>query len=376
MYIDINVLQTVPASNINRDETGAPKTVVYGGVTRTRVSSQSWKHAVRQAFGKENKDADWLMGVRTSLGPTLLQKKIMATNNNIDSDTALLMAENAFEIAGLSVDSGKHKTKTSTLLSRGQLDRLAAFVVDHQDEFSAKSVAEAKKKYKADVRNAIKEGSSADLALFGRMVADDNVLTVDGAAQVAHAISTHEIVPEFDYFTTTDDAKGPEDDRGASMVGTIEYDSATLYRYANVNIPELIYNLGDAHRAGEALRYFIKDFIMSMPTGKQHSFANKTVPQYVMITLRPDTPVNLVSGFEDPVLATHGYVAPSIKKLEEEYAKTGKIVEKPIATYVLTTEETGMTDNAADSLTDLLDKVETAVKPALEEGADDEDSDN
>lgn len=376
MYVDINVLQTVPASNINRDETGAPKTVAYGGVTRARVSSQSWKHAVRLAFGKENKDADWLMGVRTTLGPSLLQKKIIALDDSIASDTALLMAENAFDTAGFSVDSGKHKTKTSTLLSRGQFDRLAAFVVDHQDEFVAKSTGKLKKKYKEDVRNAVKKGSSADLALFGRMVADDNVLTVDGSAQVAHAISTHEIVPEFDYFTTTDDAKGPEDDRGASMVGTIEYDSATLYRYANVNINELIYNLGDAHRAGKALRYFIKDFIMAMPTGKQHSFANKTVPQYVMITLRPDTPVNLVSGFEDPVLAAPGYVVPSIKKLEEEYNKTGKFVEKPIATYVLTTGKSVLTDDIVGTLPELLSKVENAVKPALEEGADDENSDN
>ena len=60
MYIDINVLQTVPASNINRDETGSPKTVIYGGVTRARVSSQAWKRAVRQAFSQEGKDSDWL----------------------------------------------------------------------------------------------------------------------------------------------------------------------------------------------------------------------------------------------------------------------------------------------------------------------------
>lgn len=50
LYVDIHVLQTVPSSNINRDDTGAPKTAVYGGTTRSRVSSQSWKKAIREGL--------------------------------------------------------------------------------------------------------------------------------------------------------------------------------------------------------------------------------------------------------------------------------------------------------------------------------------
>ena len=364
MYIDINVLQTVPASNINRDETGSPKTVIYGGVTRARVSSQAWKRAVRQAFSQEGKDSDWLEGLRTEFGPILLSKEIAKQNDGIDTETAQQLADSLFDLAGVSVNSD-HKTKALYMLSQGQLERMVEFAIDHQDELEDKK-ASGTKKFKDAVKNAFKGANSADLALFGRMVANDQALTVDGAAQVAHAISTHEIVPEFDYYSAIDDAKDSDSDAGAAMLGTIEYNSSTLYRYANVNLNELIHNLGDPEIAYKALRYFIKDFTMSMPTGKQHSFANKTVPQYIMVTLRPDTPVNLVSAFEDPVVATHGYVAPSIKKLEDEYNKIEKMVDDPVANLVLTTEKTSFTDGEADSLTDLLNKVGEAI---LKEGA-------
>lgn len=142
--------------------------------------------------------------------------------------------------------------------------------------------------------------------MFGRMVADDPSLNVDAAVQVAHAISTHEIVPEFDYFTAIDD-KRKEDEAGSAMLGTIEYNSSTLYRYANINVNELEKNIG-SDLTIKGAKLFIKEFISTMPTGKENTFANKTVPQYVLVTIRKDTPVNLVSAFEDPVKSHGGYV--------------------------------------------------------------------
>ena len=93
LYVDINILQTVPSSNINRDDTGAPKTAIYGGVTRSRVSSQSWKRAVRKAFGEQSDDADWLEGIRTTRGPLLLAKEIQKLTSNLSDEDALKKAK-------------------------------------------------------------------------------------------------------------------------------------------------------------------------------------------------------------------------------------------------------------------------------------------
>lgn len=123
-----------------------------------------------------------------------------------------------------------------------------------------------------------------DMALFGRMVADDPSLNYDAAAQVAHSISTHAVQNEYDYFTAVDDCQA-EDNAGAGHLGTVEYNSSTLYRYATVNVMELAGQLG-AEQAAETVRAFGEAFLFSMPTGKQNSFANRTLPDAVYVTIR------------------------------------------------------------------------------------------
>ena len=157
------------------------------------------------------------------------------------------------------------------------------------------------------------------MALFGRMVADDPSLNYDAAAQVAHSISTHTVQNEFDYFTAVDDC-APEDNAGAGHLGTVEYNSATLYRYATVNVLELVRTLG-AEQTAQTVRAFGEAFIRSMPTGKQNSFANRTLPDAVYVTLRQDQPVNLSRAFEKPVhKSEEGYAEPS-KMALKQYAK-------------------------------------------------------
>ncbi|WDF83246.1 type I-E CRISPR-associated protein Cas7/Cse4/CasC [Lacticaseibacillus pabuli] len=343
LYMDINVLQTVPSSNINRDDTGAPKTALYGGVTRARVSSQSWKHAMRREF---NADKSVNEGVRSKDVANLLAKEIQAQDNSLDEDAAKTKAEEVFSAAGIKLDKKTNQTGALLLVSRGQVQKLAKYALSH-DELDKK-----------EVKAVLKGDQSVDLALFGRMVADNPELNVDASAQVAHAISTHEIVPEFDYFTAMDDLQ-PEDNAGAAMLGTVEYNSSTLYRYANLNMRELMHNLGDGD-AVQAAMSFVKSFLLSMPTGKQNTFANKTLPSYVMITLRDDTPVNLVSAFEKPVESKTGYVAPSIKALENEYEQTLKFVDEPLNTVVLSTEKSDAGVEASD-LQDLYAKVSDSL---------------
>ena len=136
---------------------------------------------------------------------------------------------------------------------------------------------------------------------------------------MAHSISTHAVQNEFDYFTAVDDC-APEDSAGAGHLGTVEYNSSTLYRYATVNMVELVHLLG-AEKAAQAVRVFGEAFIRSMPTGKQNSFANRTLPDVVYVTLREDQPVNLCGAFEKPVRKSpEGYAEPS-KTALKQYAQ-------------------------------------------------------
>lgn len=361
LYVDLNVLQTVPSANLNRDDTGAPKTALYGGVTRSRVSSQAWKHVMRQAFADQTHNAAWANGLRTKRGPEVIAHAILSKDetHELKDAEAMELATAIFKQAGIKLDEDKTTKQPVTgalmMLSQVQIDQLANYALANRGQMDKKQL-----------KLLFNQTNALDMALFGRMVAGDPSLSIDAASQVAHAISTHEVTPEYDYYTAMDDLK-PEDQNGASMLNNMQYNSATLYRYANVNINELKHNLDDDQTVLSGLKLFLQDFIMTMPTGKQNSYANKTLPQYVMITLRQDTPVNLVSAFEEPVRSEDGFVQPSIKKLEREYQKSQKFVDAPLATLILTTENSKL-DQAFQqaNLKTLLDNTMQAVKRALD----------
>ena len=289
LYVDFHILQTVPPSCINRDDTGSPKTAVYGGVLRARVSSQAWKHAMRAAFA-ENAQLD--VGKRTKKAAELVKAQILALAPELDADK---LAKKALENAGIKSDD--KGTKALFFMSTAQAKALAELAVEGSAD---------KKQY----RDALKAAPSMDMALFGRMVADEPSLNYDAAAQVAHSISTHAVQNEYDYFTAVDDCQA-EDNAGAGHLGTVEYNSSTLYRYATVNVMELAGQLGAA-QAAETVRAFGEAFLFSMPTGKQNTFANRTLPDAVYVTLREDQPVNLCGAFERAVpRSAQGYAAPS-----------------------------------------------------------------
>ena len=353
-YLDIYVLQSVPAANINRDDTGAPKTVVYGGVTRSRVSSQAWKRAMRNDFREQGIET----GFRTKKVLELLTNELIR-QKELDSDSALKIAQSILDAAKIKYDK-ENLTKALLMISPGQIRKLVEYALTNEKLDSK------------EIKEVFDNNNSIDLALFGRMVADNPELTVEATSQVAHAISTHEIEPEFDYFTALDDLQNKEN-AGAAMLGDLEYNSSTLYRYANVNIRELIDDLGKED-AIKGAKEFIKSFVKSMPTGKQNTFANKTVPGYVMVVLRKDTPVNLVSAFEEPIRSKNGYLKESIRKLNDEYVNTMRFVEEPVASLVLSKDAIELKESQIDSknLGDLLKE----VVMLLEEGDKNESINN
>jgi CRISPR system Cascade subunit CasC len=338
LYVDIHVLQTVPPSNLNRDDAGSPKQAIYGGVRRSRVSSQAWKRAARKAFVGAIPEAD--LATRTKRITGMLADRL-ANRHNLDAEQAQRLATAI--LVPLKIKAAQKKSEeTSYLLffGRNQLDAIADLAQDHAAEWVAlsdKELAEATNDL--PVTDQLKRQHPVDVALFGRMVADIPGLNVDAATQVAHALSTHAVDLEFDYYTAVDDEKTDEDDAGAAMIGTVEFNSATLYRYATVGVHQLRDNLGDAQATAEAIELFLDAFTRSMPTGHQNSFAHRTLPSAVVVALRTDQPVNLVSAFENPVVPGHsGMVEKSLVRLAEEFATVSRMwdtaPELAVATYV------------------------------------------
>lgn len=355
MYIDLHVLQTVPPSCVNRDDTGSPKTAVYGGTVRARVSSQAWKHAIREEF--KNLFSSEELGNRTKYVADMVIKEMKAIDPSLDEESYEKKAENALKDAGLGIkpkDKKDNKVKADALffMSTKQAKAIAELALEEKPDKNA-------------LKEALKNNNSVDIALFGRMAASDPTLNCEAASQVAHAISTHTVQNEYDYFTAVDDLQA-DDNAGAGHLGTVEFNSSTLYRYANVNVSELVETLGK-ECVPDAVRKFAEAFIRSMPTGKENSFANRTFPDAVYITVRSDQPINLCGAFESPVKSRgEGYVAESEKRLVEYANKVyTNFATKPEIAFCIGNELAQIAEQY--NLTELLDALENAIRDRLEE---------
>lgn len=353
LYMDLHVIQTLPPSCVNRDDTGSPKTAIYGGTMRARVSSQAWKRAMRMKF-RELFTED-LIGYRTRKVGELVAERICADRADIPYEEAEKMADTILALAG--VKAGSDKKDTLFFISSVQATNLAKLAIVYDEDKTAKTKKD--KAYKPRLEKALNDDPSVDMLLFGRMAASNPSLNYDAAAQVAHSISTHTISNEYDYFTAVDDYE-LEDNTGAGHIGTVEYNSSTLYRYATVNIRELAEKL-EAEELKLAARGFAEAFICSMPTGKQNTFANRTFPDMVYVTFRKDQPVNLAGAFEEPVTSKGGgYVRGSREKLAEHAQEVYKrFAAAPDKAWIVGKGFGDLAENV--DLTELLEKIQEEV---------------
>ncbi|MBC2876982.1 MULTISPECIES: type I-E CRISPR-associated protein Cas7/Cse4/CasC [Streptomyces] len=401
--LDIHILQTVPPSNLNRDDTGSPKSAMYGGVRRARVSSQAWKRATRKAFGELLPPSE--LGVRTKKVADALAERVRELNGSLPESTALELAAEMMRIAtGSKIDTPARKAKGDQsegdagaatpesaylmFLSTRQLDALAELTLAASGADA--SVTALKEFFKAKenklrARQAVNTRHSVDICLFGRMVADSADLNVEAATQVAHAISVHASEIESDYFTAVDD-RNTDAETGAGMIGSVDFNSATLYRYAAVDVDELHRNLGAGLREDEspttpvqkAVSAFVEAFITSLPTGKINTFGNHTLPSAVVVKLRTRRPISFVGAFEEPVWqdrVSGGFLrkgcerlAGYVPELEKQYdlsdpAERGWVFRVGSETKALSVLGSEVT------LKDLLHDLENAVAERLGRGA-------
>lgn len=322
LFVEFHLIQNFAPSNLNRDDTGAPKDALFGGHRRARVSSQCFKRAIRLAAQEHQLVAPEHRGVRTKKLLDLLLERLKHRN----LEEARGKIETALAAAGLRLkDDGK--TEYLLFLGEREIAGFAELIEFHWDDLVAPSASgekKGKKEAKASAPDEVKKkakalldgGKAVDVALFGRMLADLPEVNQDAACQVAHSISTHRVEREFDYFTAVDD-KGLPEETGAEMIGQIEFNSATFYRYAVVNVHKLLDNLqGDRELTLAALEAFTQAKVRAIPSGKQNTFAAHNLPAFVGICLRHASPLNLANAFERPVVPGYDQALSSLSVAE------------------------------------------------------------
>lgn len=315
--IELHALETLGAANPNRDEIGAPKTVMYGGVTRARVSSQSWKRAIRLDMA-DRYDGLADHATRTVDLPRLIVEQA-TTEHGADPERA-----HAAVMLMLTGGLGLKSTKTPGLLDAAvfvgpeviaRLARTAADIAEAGDEKAMKAaVADIGSKGFAAMMRA---ESAWDVALFGRMVANNAGLdlNVDGAVRMAHAIGVNATAGETDFYATVDEALGTD---GAAMLGDTGFNADVYYRYAALDVDQLTRNLGgDLDRTVELAGMFARSFALAVPGGHDHQFAQTGGPDVLYMAVRRHGPSSLVGAFARPVADRRDLMGEAARRMAD-----------------------------------------------------------
>ncbi|WP_418155950.1 type I-E CRISPR-associated protein Cas7/Cse4/CasC [Actinoalloteichus caeruleus] len=325
-FVDVHVLHAVPFANLNRDDTNSVKTVQYGGVSRTRVSSQSWKRATRLRF-------EDLIGERALRTRRIGEAVATELRENRGWPAELAGRAGQHIATGSSIKADPPSKESPTWSTNalvyvpttavGELADLAerhrALLEDAKD-IGAKDTKTTTKKsvLNAAEIDAVLRSRNGVINLFGRMLAEIDNASVDGAAQVAHAFTTHATDVEIDYFGAVDDVSDKwGDETGSAHMGQLEFSAGVFYRYATLDLADLAHNLGgDLDATRELTRAFLDAFIQSLPQAKKTATAPHTLPSLAHVVVRSDRPVSFAPAFENPVRARQeGFAEPSVTAL-------------------------------------------------------------
>lgn len=295
MFLQLHLLTSYPPANLNRDDSGAPKTAIFGGVQRLRVSSQSLKRAWRTSDVFATRLGSRI-GARTQRIGEEVEKHLLA--KQVGADEARKIARAIADSFGkLKPDSDKNPTFTEQLAFVAPEERAKA--LELADRFARGEISEVK----AD-QVLLRADGAGDIAMFGRMLADDPGFNREASVQVAHAFSTHKVVLEDDYYVAVDDLKDPADreDAGTSFIGVQEYAAGLFYLYICADLDLLVKNLGgNAGLARDAVSALVESAAQVAPKGKQASFASRARASYVLAEAGSDQPRTLSTAFLKPV---------------------------------------------------------------------------
>lgn len=312
-FLQLHLLTPFGPSNLNRDDTGRPKSVVFGGAPRVRVSSQSLKRAWRTSDVFMEQLEGHLASRTQRLGKDVLDHLV---KKGVADDQALAIAR---AVAGVFGKIKSEKDDAPTFIEQlafiSPEEREAAFA--RADRALAGEPIDPKEK--PDHEGLLQRtDSAADIAMFGRMLADAPKFNREAAVQVAHAFTTHRASAEDDYYTAVDDLKSRDepDDAGAGFVGVQEFGAGIFYTYICVDGDLLLNNLGGNRAVRDAaLSALIEAAATVAPKGKQASFASRARAVYLLAEKGSAQPRSLAAAFLKPVEATD-QAAGSIEALE------------------------------------------------------------
>jgi CRISPR system Cascade subunit CasC len=247
-----------------------------------------------------------------------------------DADQATTMVQAALHNLGFGVDDTTHLTQYLLFVGSSTIDLLVDYTQRRWDDLAAAVAAKGPnlaqkikpdKATQAEAKRILDASRAADVALFGRMIADNKDFGVTAASQVAHALSTHAVANEFDFYTAVDDLK-PNDESGAGMLGTIDFNAACYYRYANLDLNQLTTNLdGDTELAARTTRAWLRAFIHAVPSGKQNSMAARTMPETLLGVVRGHGAWNLANAYLNPIAPRDDIMAASTTALLAHFDK-------------------------------------------------------
>ena len=317
LKIEYHILQSFPVVCLNRDDVGSPKTAVVGGVKRARVSSQCWKRQVRLALHDQGIN----LAVRTKRLEDLISKNFNEEEN--------IKYENVVALVVKAISDN-----TLVFFSENEAESIASFIRNMKEsdiekqkdgkETVSKEALKELNKIIAKQRRENKGLDGLDIALFGRMVAKATSLNTEASASFSHAITTHKVNSEIDYFTAIDDLS-TEENEGAGHLGALEFNSGTFYRYVSLNLGLLYEYLGSEEDLKTGVQAFTKALFLAVPQARQKTQAGYCPWDFAHIYVRKGQEMQL--SFETPVKASNnGYLAESKKIMEENLVRNEKLM--------------------------------------------------
>ncbi len=371
MFVEWHMIQSFVPSNLNRDESNNPKECEFGGVRRARISSQCLKHATR--FAPEFAQATGVPpSSRTRLVVAELRKRLVKAGKTEEESGQALNHFLAAYLPKLEKEQPSLRTNLLLYFGQAELDAILSELLADWDGVLAGDKA-ALKKLTANLSRRFRWHTSApDIALFGRMLAGHPDLNLEASCQVAHALSTHHVNMEMDWWTAVDDLQ-PKEQPGAGMMDYATYDSACFYRYARIDWDLLCATLDDAALARRTVEGFLRASIAAVPTGKQSGHAAYNPPSFLLGVVRTDGMAwSLANAFERPVQAGRegGLVRPSVAALDAYWGRLCQAygAGNLLAVAALPLESDLPIVNLADRTCESVDACVSAILAALPAG--------
>lgn len=328
-FIQVHFLTSYPPSNLNRDDLGRPKTAFMGGANRLRISSQSLKRAWRKSDLFETALSGHV-GTRTKrMGIDIYNKFI---DKGIPEKQAREWAKKMAAVFGkLKSKKNKKNGEEETLRDKNtdlEIEQLAHFgpkEIQAIDELIDHCVSNNAEPEKEALKSLRKQTRAADIACFGRMLAECPEYNTEAAVQVAHAITTHAVDIEDDYFTAVDDLNCGLEDAGAGHLGETEFAAGLFYGYICIDRDLLKRNLGDDETLTQkTLASLLECGAKISPTGKQNSFASRAYTSYMLIEKGSQQPRSLAVAFLNPI-KEKGLLPDSIEILEKHRGNINQV---------------------------------------------------